>query len=146
VKEKFECLALEGLDKCCTWVTENVLPALVGMRAVKTKAQMYSDFWDFYTKCKKHDPNFEVWVDVSFPVEVNFLLEVAKADYNRESKMPYPLLDISTIVDTIVDRVAVYEKDNAAWILQDPNGRKLRKHNPMDDCIASLHCLFKSRK
>jgi len=54
--------------------------------------------------------------------------------------MPCPLMDIANVNNIDIDRIEFYEKKNAFYIAQSPATRKLRKHNPLDDAIASL-CL-----
>ena len=46
--------------------------------------------------------------------------------------MPYPLKDISTIVDIDIDRAI------------ESGMTELRKHNPLDDARASVYFLLKS--
>ena len=131
VIDQFELLSLEGAQKASTWVKENVLPALSEIENCTTDLQLRNRFFNFYMKYKE---TCEIWGDCIFPVETNFLAAVvADSSETREWSMPYPLKDISTLVDINIDRTAKYETET---------GRKLKKHNPTDDCVASLYCLL----
>jgi len=89
-------------------------------------------FWAFLKKHKKA----EIWGDCIFPVETNFLSAIAVVDLeNREFEMPYPLYDISTVVDIKIDRINSYS-----------GSQVLRKHHPVDDCKASFDALQKRWK
>lgn len=127
ILEKFELLSLEGKAKASDWVKENVIPSLDDMPTCATDLELRDSFYEFYMA---HKESCDIWSDCNFPVETNFLNEVVKDDFEkREWEMPYPLKDISTIVDINIDRVATYPTE-------------LRKHNPTDDSIASLHHLL----
>lgn len=129
ILEKFELLSLEGKEKAGDWVKENVIPHLLEMPTCKTSLELRTAFYDFYMK---HRDTSEIWSDCNFPVETNFLSAIVNDDPNqRQWNMPYPLKDISTIVDVNIDR----NKDF-------PN---LRKHHPLDDSIASLYHLFNTK-
>ncbi len=74
----------------------------------------------------KHMETCDIWSDVNYPVETNFLEDVCNDDREeREFLMPYPLKDISTIVSLDVPR----------W----PNANV---HNPLEDAKASANCLI----
>jgi hypothetical protein len=142
--ETFEMMAFENLQDCDSWVVKNVLPGLSGMPLVSSREALRTHFFDFY---KRHKEDCEIWADCCYPVEVKFLMDIVKdRKEQRKFDMPYPLMDVSTIVDINIDRAAEYENDNAGWVAQDPATRKLKNHNPLDDCKASLHCLIKYRK
>lgn len=127
ILEKFEMLSLEGKDKAGDWVKGNVIPSLGDMPTCETDLELRSAFYGFYMK---HKETSEVWSDCNFPVETNFLTAVVNDDIQtRQWNMPYPLKDISTLVDINIDRTGTYPGE-------------LRKHNPTDDSIASLHHLL----
>lgn len=126
--DRFELLSKEGTKKVNEWVKQNVIPNLSDMPTCETDKELRTAFYDFYMKYKETS---EVWSDCNFPVETNFLSSIVNDDLeSRQWNMPYPLKDISTIVDINLDRIKEYPKS-------------LRKHNPLDDSIASLYQLRK---
>ena len=128
--DRFELLSKEGAEKANEWVKQNVIPNLSDMPTCETDRELRDDFFNFYLK---HKETAEVWSDVNFPVETNFLHAIVKdAPTEREWSMPYPLFDASTLVDVSIDRCA--ECGIAG----------LRKHNPLDDSRASVYFLLKS--
>ena len=129
--DRFEMLSLEGKEKAGDWVKQNVIPNLADMPTCETDLELRNKFFEFYFK---HKETCEIWSDCNYPVETNFLEAVVADDVEtREWSMPYPLKDISTIVDINIDRCQKYEEKT---------GKKLRKHNPTDDSISSLFCLL----
>ena len=128
--DKFELLSKEGAEKANDWVKENVIPNLSDMPTCETDKELRDAFFNFYMKYKETS---EIWSDVNFPVETNFLSSVVADDIEgRQWNMPYPLKDISTLVDVNIDRCAECGIDG------------LRKHNPLDDSIASAKMLIKA--
>ncbi len=128
--DKFELLSKEGLLQASDWVKENVVPHLSDMPFCNTDRELRDQFYSFYLL---HKDSSEIWADCCFPVETNFLSEIVKDDFEaREFNMPYPLKDISTIVDIDIDRAF-----RAGMV-------GLRKHNPLDDSIASSIILLES--
>lgn len=129
--DRFELLSLEGKEKAGDWVKGNVIPNLSDMLTCKTDLDLRNRFFDFYMK---HKDSCDIYSDVNYPVETNFLADVVSDDMNnREWSMPYPLHDIAMFVDMSIDRCEKYAKET---------GKKLRKHNPTDDSIASLYCFI----
>ena len=127
--DSFELLSEEGVDKASDWVKENVIPNLTDMPTCETDKELRDAFFNFYLK---HRETAEIWSDVNFPVETNFLHAIVKdAPEEREWLMPYPLYDVSTLIDVTIDR------NKECGI------KGLRKHNPLDDSRASLFCLLK---
>lgn len=125
---RFELLSKEGAAKVSDWVRENVLPNLQDMPTCETDKDLRTAFFDFYMK---HKETANIWSDVNFPVETNFLHAiVSDAPSEREWSMPYPLFDASTLIDVSIDRCATCGIDG------------LRKHNPLDDSRASAALLF----
>lgn len=130
IVDKFELLSLEGLDIVSEWVKINVVPYLQHMPTCCTLLELRNKFYEFYVKWKD---DADVYSDVNWPVEANFLSAiVADNMQEREFNMPYPLKDISTLIDVSIDRVKYSGLNN------------LVPHNPLDDCIASFTCLFKN--
>lgn len=128
--DRFELFAEEGIPLCNDWVRGNVLPHLADMPRCKTMKELRDRFYHFYLL---HKETCDIFSDVNFPVETNFLSAiVADAPQERESQMPYPLYDIVNFVDIKIDRIA------ASGI---PG---LRKHHPLDDSKASALCYFNS--
>lgn len=129
IEDKFELLSTEGSEKVSIWVKDNVLPHLTEMPKCETLKELRTNFYNFYLKYKD---SCDIWSDCNFPVETNFLSAVVRDDIeSRQWNMPYPLKDISTIVDINIDRSINCDIEN------------LRKHHPTDDCIASLTLLLK---
>lgn len=128
--DRFELLSKEGAAKANEWVKQNVIPHLSDMPTCETEAELRNSFFEFYLK---HKETAEVWSDVNFPVETNFLHAIVNdAQTEREWLMPYPLYDASTLVDVSIDRCA------------ECGITGLRKHNPLDDSRASIYFLLKS--
>lgn len=129
--DRFEILSLEGMEKAGDWVKKNVLPNLADMPTCKKDVELRRKFFNFYMK---HKATCDIFSDVNYPVETNFLAAVVNDDLlSREWEMPYPLHDIAMSVDIDIDRCDRYEKET---------GKKLRKHNPTDDSIASVYCFL----
>lgn len=100
------------------------------MPTCDTDRQLRELFYAFYCK---HKETAEIWSDCNFPVETNFLTQVANDDLQtREFNMPYPLNDVSTVVDVNIDRLKEYG-----------GSLQLKAHNPLDDSRASAFHLLK---
>ena len=128
--DNFVLKSLEGESKAGDWVKQNVTPNLVNMVSCETDRELRDRFFEFY---KKHKASCDIWSDCNFPVETNFLNQVVQDDLaNREFEMPYPLKDLCTILDFNIDRES--HSDLKYFF---------RKHNPLDDAIASAYCLIK---
>ncbi|MFQ5447943.1 MAG: hypothetical protein ACE5FF_13525 [Saprospiraceae bacterium] len=96
------------------------------MPACKALKELRTRFYGFYLK---HKDSADIFSDVNFPVETNFLSTVvADAPEERAWNMPYPLYDIANFVPLDIDRT------EACGI---PG---LRKHHPLDDAMASAYC------
>lgn len=129
ILDQTELLSTENLHKCVPWVQQNVLPLLADLPTCKTDHQLRTAFWNFYNKWKSHT---QVWADVAFPVETQFLTDVAKDDLaDRQFEMPYPLYDVANFVDISVDRIEYSGLKN------------LKQHNPLHDSWASAVSLIK---
>jgi inhibitor of KinA sporulation pathway (predicted exonuclease) len=114
------------------WVRDNVLPHLTDLPRCYGGLDFREQFYEFYCK---HKDTADIWGDCIFPVEAHFLHAVACSDLkNREFAMPYPLKDISTIIDIDIDRAAA-----SGFV-------GLRKHHPLDDARASARVLFNHLK
>jgi hypothetical protein len=138
--DRFELLSKEGAGLVNDWVTENVIPHLQDMPTCFDLTELRTKFYEFYIK---HKEDSEIWSDCNFPVETNFLSAIVNDNpEERQWNMPYPLKDISTIVDIEIDRTETY-KEECSISLSDV---KLRKHNPLDDSIASAYHLIKAIK
>jgi hypothetical protein len=80
----------------------------------------------FWGACKAK--GYELWADVPWPVEANFLTRCfvrCESEYSG----PYPLLDVETFCRA---------KGTDDSLALSPS---LRVHNPLDDCLHSLHRL-----
>ncbi len=125
--DQIELLSSENINNCSNWVKQNVLTHLKNMPTCKTDFELRSAFWNFYTKWKD---NSQIWADCAFPVETQFLTDVAKDDLeNREFEMPYPLYDIANFIDIKIDRIELSELKN------------LKQHKPLHDSHASAVCI-----
>jgi len=127
--DQMELLATYPMGECNEWVRTNVLPSLEGMPTCITAGALGDAFYEFY---QKHKADAEVWVDCGWPVEANFLSSIVNYDpITREFEMPYPLKDISSLIDVDINR-------------NEMSGLKcLRAHHPLDDAKASALCLLK---
>ena len=138
--DRIELLSKEGAGKANDRVKQNVIPNLSDMPTCETDRELRDAFFDFYMK---HRETANVWSDVNFPVETNFLNAIVNDSPNeREWLMPYPLYDVSSLVDVNIDRIKEYIRRNNFG----DNLLKLRKHKPLDDSIASLDILLRSSK
>lgn len=139
------------------WVKENVIPKIQNATHVKTKRELRDKFYEFYLK---HKENCYIFSDVNFPVETNFLAQIAKDDLiNREFNMPYPLYDLSMYLDVNIDRFTFAFPKTKKYKVKVCNARyqslgylngyphvvKIEddKHNPLCDALCSLVCLLK---
>ena len=129
--DQFELLSTDGAEMANKWVAKNVLPHLTDMPKCKSRYDLRQAFFQFYLK---HKDTCEFWGDCIFPVETNFLADIVGDGLTREFEMPYPLKDLSTVLDIGVDRV------------RECGIKGLRKHNPLDDSRASLHFLKELKK
>lgn len=128
--DHLELLSKEGAKKVNNWVKENVIPNLSDMPTCETDKELRDSFFNFYLK---HKETAEIWSDVNFPVETNFLHSILNdSPKDREWLMPYPLKDMSTLIDVDIDRHTECGITN------------LRKHNPLDDSRASACLLIKT--
>lgn len=129
--DRFERLSTRGAETANESVKENVLPNLSGMPSVAFNRMLRDEFLKFYLQ---HKDTCEIWSDVNFPVETNFLSAIVADDPDgRQWMMPYPLFDLASLLHTDVDR-------------NEYSGLSgLRKHHPLDDARASLACLLKIR-
>jgi hypothetical protein len=141
VLDTFELKSVEGEKNIDNdWVKENVLQYLSDMPTVQTTKELRTEFYNFYMK---HKENSRIFSDCNYPVETTFLADVAKDDLeNRQWNMPYPLEDVATAENININRTKYYEnnffKENPTAI-NSVSQYKLRKHNPLDDSIASLY-------
>jgi hypothetical protein len=127
-----ELLADEGIPLCVEWVWENVLPKLSDMPTCNTMKELRDRFYQFY---QNHKATADVFSDVNFPVETNFLSAIVADDpEKRQFEMPYPLYDIVNHVPLEVDR---FESSGLT---------DLRKHHPLDDAMASAICYLNAIK
>ncbi len=125
---RFELLAEEGLPLCNDWVKENVLPHLSGMPACKTMKELRDRFFEFYME---HKESCDIYSDVNFPVETNFLSAVVADDPSgRQLQMPYHLYDIVNDIPIEIERI------------KERGLSGLRKHHPLDDARASAACFL----
>ena len=133
--DEIELFSLENINKVSDWVRQNVLPELSDMPTCKTDFELRTAFWNFYRKWKD---KAQIWADCAFPVETQFLTDIAKDDIvNREFQMPFPLYDVANFIDVSVDRIKF------------SGLKKLKPHNPKHDSLASAICIinhFKNNK
>lgn len=141
VIDKFGLMSIENLHKASDWVKLNVIPHLVSGHVIEkceTDKELRDRFFEFY---KKHAADCEIWSDCNYPVETNFLAQVAMDDLKeREFAMPYPLKDISTICGIEQSRSQFY-----IAVCPDPVVL-FTEHHPVHDAMASgyylLHQLY----
>jgi hypothetical protein len=135
------------LDSCMSqievkdeWVRQNVLPMRT-LKNVHTNKALRNSFFEVLKKSK----DCQIWGDVVFPVETNFLEEVANDDIeSRKFEMPYPLFDISTIRDINIPRIKTFNEDMYKLYPQLINSLSvynLKEHNPLHDVLASTYLL-----
>ncbi len=131
--DKFALVSTEGMVDACDneWVKKNVFPKISNFPNCQSLIELRDKFYAFYCK---HKDTCEIWSDVNFPVETNFLSAVVNDDIkNREWNMPYPLLDISSQIDVSISRI-----ENCGI-------EGLQEHNPLHDAIASAYLYLKLR-
>lgn len=130
--DRFSLVSAEGIEICDNeWVKQNVFPKISNLPKCETLLELRDRFYGFYSK---HKDTCEIWSDVNFPVETNFLSAIVNDDIkNREWNMPYPLLDISSQIDVSINRIQNCGIDG------------LEEHNPLHDAIASAYLYLKLR-
>lgn len=129
--DQFSLLSTKSIPLVNFWVYENVLPTIQNMPTCETDLELRNKFYDFYVK---HKETCDIWSDCNWPVETNFLSQIVNDDLqNREFNMPYPLKDVSTIIDVNIDRMDFCKKMGITGFL---------KHNPLDDAKASGIIIF----
>lgn len=127
IDQAYSCVNLDNVN-ADDWVKENVFPNQDSKYFVDTFKEMRDNFWNFYMK---HKDTCEIWSDVNFPVETNFLSDVAIDDLeNRQWMMPYPLRDISNYISVHVDR----DEFN--------DGMEIKRHDPLFDAKLSAKGLL----
>jgi hypothetical protein len=105
--DSFIMKSIQSENDANEWVKEKVLPNLVKFPAVKKDFELRYAFWCFL---KDYQDVCDIWVDVGYPVETNFLEEIYNDEWSeREFSMPYPLFDVSTIVDVNINRNELLE-------------------------------------
>lgn len=126
--DSFQLMSKESAAKANDWVKENVLPALSDMPTCKTDKELRDSFFGFYLK---HKNTADIYSDVNFPVETNFLTAVAMdKPTERQFMMPYPLLDVANFIDVNINRI------------QECGISNLTAHNPLHDSRASAALLI----
>lgn len=142
--ERMGLMSIQNIGSACEFVKKEVLPCLTdSLNLCATDRELRDSFYKFLIKHK----GARIFSDVNYPVETNFLSQICNDDIdNREFEMPFPLEDIADASNISIDRTEFYTKKNAAYILQDIANRKLIKHNPIDDAIASAYFLFNHKK
>jgi hypothetical protein len=127
------------------WVKENVLPNLKTIKTVDTNKELRTIFYNVLQENK----DCEIWSDVNFPVETNFLSDIAKDDIDDMAfNMPYPLKDISTIVIVNVSRKDVFNNklfSRYEQLIHSKNVYEIKEHNPLHDCVASAYVLTQNK-
>lgn len=148
ILEKGECYSIIGAKGSSEWVQNNVLPSLTLLEPyltadlsqinkdalppeiVLTTFDLRERFYQIYQRWKKQGAEF--WSDVNFPVETNFLSAIVKdGQGTRDFEMPYPLHDASNFLSIDLVRMDYCGVPD------------LRRHNPLDDCIALAYSLHK---
>ena len=128
--EKFSVISKTELKE--KWVIDNIVSNLKKKefdKVVETNKELREEFYKFYCEMKEKYKEVEIWSDCNYPVETNFLADIAKDDLkNRAFNMPYPLVDIATQSNIHINRKEHYKEKT---------GKYLKQHNPIDDCIAS---------
>ena len=72
--DTFQLLSKQGKELASDWVKKNVLPHLEHMPTCDRDLELRDSFFEFYIK---HKDTCEIWADCAFPVETNFLNEIA---------------------------------------------------------------------
>lgn len=150
ILDKGDCHSIEGAQNSCTWVKENVLPQLPAVQpyldiplntinastlpanVVKTKLELRERFFQLYIKYTNLSTKVELWTDVCYPVETHFLKQIVKdGKGSRDLVMPYPLLDLSSLLHTSVSRKVFCGVQG------------LIEHNPLHDALAIFYSFQK---
>lgn len=143
-----DCHSIEGAQNSCAWVKKNVLPQLPAIQpylnrplntinasnlptnVVKTKQELRERFFMLYKKYANLSTNVEFWADVCFPVETLFLKQIVEdGGGSRDFNMPYPLMDLSSLLDFSISRKAFCGVHG------------LIEHNPLHDALAIYYSL-----
>lgn len=126
----------KGWKESHQWVQENVFPVLPPDNCA-TENDMCHRFMQAVAYWKEKAENigerFYLVSDVAFPCEANFLLYCQALDPERYTAlMPYPLLDVSSILFAAgSDPVGTYDRTD----------EELPAHNPLNDARQSSRIL-----
>lgn len=125
------------------WVKQNVLPNL----NIEKKAKSTFHLRNYFFEVLQSNKDCEIWVDCCFPVETNFLAQIARDDVQtRAFIMPYPIKDISSLVDSNISRKEMFDKEMLKDVdIKQKNLYEIKEHNPLHDCIASAYALTGSK-
>lgn len=84
-------------------------------------------FWSLWERERARET--QLWGDVCWPVEANFLSACVRAKTGRKFKGPYPLLDVAPL----------WQAHCGGVLLRQPS--ELPEHHPLMDCRHSLRKL-----
>lgn len=116
------------------WVLENVWPHLQGLPQYENRIKLLDSFWDFYLKLRH---SHSIWADYGSPVESGLFRScVLLAEEERAFLGPYPLHDVAS---ALVARGYNPDMDR----VENSGLTDLQRHNPVDDCRASIAILRK---
>ena len=140
-KRAYACLngeiltQLQAIDFFVNGEGKDIVAECKKLEQVSSLQELRQKLYEFYMDTGFKD-NWDVYSDVNFPVETNFLADVAKDRLEgRQFNMPYPLFDVVNYVPVKIDRAEEYIKDNAYYIVGDVAERKPVKHNPLWDSM-----------
>jgi hypothetical protein len=116
------------------WVKANVLPHLPPSPRL-SKTQLVAEFWADWMRWQGQGAL--AWADVPVPVEAAFLRETGRLYPSRRGQLPYPLLDVATLLyATGQDPIGTHER--LEW--------ELPAHNPLNDARQSARLLVEALK
>jgi DNA polymerase III alpha subunit (gram-positive type) len=124
---------VENYEPMDEWVKENVKIDKNNAIIVESTIELRNRFYDFYMR---HKETSIVMSDCNYPVETNFLADVARDDLKeRKFNMPYPLFDLSNFLDVSISRKEYSELQIEGL-----------EHDPLVDCYYSIAAYIKLNK
>lgn len=91
-------------------------------------AALREAFWSVWERERVRGT--QLWTDVCWPVEANFLSACVRARTSRKFQGPYPVMDAATLWET---------SHGGVVLMRQPN--ELPEHHPLMDCRHSLRKL-----
>jgi hypothetical protein len=133
-------------DSVDDWVKDNVLPVIadIGISHGSYTA-MCDAFWRWFVAAQEKSDY--VVISNGYPVEYRFMADCQDNDLDRRYwEHPFPILELPSL---LIGNERVSEASRLKVIDTATSGRKLVRHHPMDDAIATAltaHAVLNTRR